>query len=553
MANDGTRVWAPWRQPPAGEHSTDCPGPGQPQSDGSFLTWPPHDLQAIVKLDPGTELLDGRFIIERETGNGSSATVYFARDRLQQAPVALKVVQTEPAPDGLGKQALIHEAALQGRISDNRHVIRYYGLHAAKYEGVELLLLPTECADGGTFRQWLLDNRDNWDLRLDGGLGWFKQACEGVKACHDAGILHLDVKPENLLFAGGVLKLCDFGTAGIFYALLLDREPLRGERVRNPGTPAYMSTEQFRASSLDELSPGADIYALGVLGYETFDPNCRLPFDGSYERLCHLQSYVEAPRLPGAAGAMARVAARCLAKDPADRYCSVEELLDDLGSNGCAHARAAGSADPPPDIQHADECVERARLWAQRRNADVALVLCRSALRHAPGHPNARDLLDGLAEQARQAQGSYDRIRQRLPSGDLPELVGLLDAAMDGYPGHPEGWALEARLSQQARGFREAAELGAQAFHRGRWDESVSWFERAGRLNRATSAPQKAADAVRVVRDATAMHAAAIRTSIEADDLSRALHHARHLDKYLDQHLRRAGEPGTTNEGRQGA
>ena len=146
-----------------------------------------------------------------------------------------------------------------------------------------------------------------------------KQVCRGLGAVHRAGIVHGDLKPQNVVVMGnGVVKLMDFGVARTRSALT------RGEPLA--GTPAYMSPEQARGAELDERS---DLYSAGVLFFELFTGRC--PFVGAdaFETMrLHLDEAPPDPRKirPRVPGALARIISTCLDKSPLRRPASAADL-----------------------------------------------------------------------------------------------------------------------------------------------------------------------------------------------------------------------------------
>src|SRR5207253_9210070 len=146
-------------------------------------------------------------------------------------------------------------------------------------------------------------------------LGYLLQACHGLQAAHDAGVVHRDVKPDNFFVTGdGVLKVMDFGIA--------KQHATPGVTVAGSiaGTPMYMSPEQI--SNFSTVSHLTDIYALGVCAYEMFTG--KVPFNHPELvplLMMHVNSPPEPPRKlnPSIPESLEAVILRLLAKDPAQR------------------------------------------------------------------------------------------------------------------------------------------------------------------------------------------------------------------------------------------
>jgi len=147
---------------------------------------------------------------------------------------------------------------------------------------------------------------------------------EGLEEAHAKGIVHRDVKPANIMItSNGLVKLMDFGLAEIF-------EPAALADETTSGTVSYMSPEQLRSEGADRRS---DIWALGVVLYEMLAG--RRPFEGEYEQavvysVLNLEPEPPAAFRGGVSAELERVVAKCLEKDAADRYQTVQDLLSDL-------------------------------------------------------------------------------------------------------------------------------------------------------------------------------------------------------------------------------
>jgi len=302
---------------------------GLDEGSGNFLSGPYVQQRPLVTLSQGDILVE-RFKIKRSIGIGRFSSVYLAEDSLGKKEVALKVVEVGPMSNDIADLQLRREMKIHSRISNHKYVIKIYDMHYAHWGGTGLLLLSMEYGDGDTFRKFLLEHSDDLKKRQTIGLNYFKQACHGVEAVHEAKAVHLDLKPENLLFCGEVLKVSDFGAAKAAQQMTQMSASSQEMSSIGEGTPAYMSPEHISAPHPDDVDSRADIYALGIILFELLHPTCRQPFGGSNTRLkeCHLT--VPAPYLKEACAGMADIIAKCLEKDPANRYQTVRELIDDV-------------------------------------------------------------------------------------------------------------------------------------------------------------------------------------------------------------------------------
>lgn len=165
----------------------------------------PQGKKALV-LSPATILTD-RFRIIKHIDTGRYGSVHLAEDLLSSMQIALKVTNMGSQCGETGVSQLKREMAVYSKITNFQHVIKVYGIHFVPWEGTSLLVLSMEYADGGTFRKWLIDHRKDLEARRTEGLHYFRDACLGIKASHWEGIVHHDVKPENLVFVNGVFRL----------------------------------------------------------------------------------------------------------------------------------------------------------------------------------------------------------------------------------------------------------------------------------------------------------------------------------------------------------
>lgn len=298
----------------------------KPSSDNCFLSASTGAARLLTSFSKGTQLSGGRYIIDHKIAAGSCADIYLAEDRQINKQVVLKIFA------GTGNRHLFKaEARLQDRLSDSDYAVRVYDFHTIISGAAELFLISTEYAVGGSFRSWLNNNKDDYDIRLNEGLTLFKQMCMAADAVHRANILHLDIKPGNFVFAGDRLKVIDFGTAA-FIHMLSDNIEMLDQRSFIPATAEYMSPELFTVSFAGDLSVACDIYSMGIILFEIVHPDGRPPFTGSPERICslHVNTGIGPEHLSRIDERYRPVIRRCLQRDPQQRFASVKELLGEL-------------------------------------------------------------------------------------------------------------------------------------------------------------------------------------------------------------------------------
>ena len=307
----------------------------------------------------------GRYTIERTIGAGGMAVVYRAHDEELDRDVAIKVLADHHASDPEFRQRFLREARLAAPLS-HPNIVSVYD--AGEVDGSPYIVM--ELVEGTTLAAELKRrNRLPPAEAIDLGV----QACAGLQHAHAGGLVHRDVKPQNLLLGEeGVLKIADFGIARAIEGTQLT---LAGTIL---GTAAYLSPEQAAG---EPVTPAADLYSLGAVLYEAIGG--RPPFD--FETLAqlaaqHRDGTVEslrelAPETPSELDDLVR---GCLAREPAARPDSAASL---------GHALAALSPEPltvplpggPPDRPTAITRVvgrrRPRRLWAWAAAAVVVAAL----------------------------------------------------------------------------------------------------------------------------------------------------------------------------------
>lgn len=269
-------------------------------------------------LEPGAELA-GRYRIERLLGRGGMGAVYRAYDRELEEDVAVKVLMPAAFEEGTAAiQNLKQEIRLARKIS-HPNVVRTHDLG----EAGGMRFLTMEFVPGTTLRE-VTERRGG--IAIAPGLQIAKQLCRGLAAVHEAGIVHRDIKPHNIMvLPNGVLKLMDFGIASSNEGSLDQLQ--EGQTV---GTPYYMSPEQARGEKLDIRS---DLYSVGIVLFELF--TAQRPFEGKDPlEVMRKQVAVDPPR-PSQFRAdmpelLERIILACMAKDPNRRPPTANELYNAL-------------------------------------------------------------------------------------------------------------------------------------------------------------------------------------------------------------------------------
>ncbi|WP_133150754.1 serine/threonine-protein kinase, partial [Frankia canadensis] len=236
------------------------------------------------------------YAVGPQLGAGGSGLVLAGRHRDLDRQVAIKVLATTTA-DPAVMDAYRTEARLLNRL-DHPHIVRIHDFIARD----DVCLLVMELLPGGPV--------DARRLTPPAACAVALAVAHALARSHQAGILHRDVKPANILFtARGQPKLTDFGIAKI-------SEGAGGAASRLAGTPRYMAPEQIRRG---RLGPATDIYGLGAVLHELLRGAPLFPADLPVPELFRRHVEVDPPPLPGVPEALAVVVQRALAKDPAAR------------------------------------------------------------------------------------------------------------------------------------------------------------------------------------------------------------------------------------------
>jgi serine/threonine-protein kinase len=265
--------------------------------------------------DPLTgRLLDGRYAVTARIAHGGMATVYQATDTRLDREVALKVMHAELARDEDFVRRFIGEAKSVARLS-HQNVVAVYDQGA---DG-PFLYLTMEYVPGRTLKQLL---RDSGRFSPATALEIMAGVLDGLAAAHASGIVHRDVKPENVLVtADGRIKVTDFGLARALSAAGHTRAGLL------IGTVAYVPPEQVTGGT---TGPGGDVYSSGVMLFELLTG--RLPFTGdtplsiAYQ---HVNADVPAPSsiAPGIPAPVDQLVLAATSRDPARRPADAGEFL----------------------------------------------------------------------------------------------------------------------------------------------------------------------------------------------------------------------------------
>ena len=404
--------------------------------------------------------------ITEKLGEGGMGVVYKALDTKLKRPVALKFLRADAVEDAEAKERFLREAQAAAAL-DHPNICTVYEIDEA--EGQTFLAMAFVA--GRTIKDKISDR----PLKLDEVLGIATQTAEGLKAAHSKGVVHRDIKPANLMLTEeGQVKIMDFGLAQLAEQSRLTKT------ATILGTPAYMSPEQTRRKPTDRRT---DVWSLGVVIYEMVTG--RLPFAGERQEAVLYAIGNEDPEPITALRAglpieLDFMVGKALAKDAADRYQHVEEVIVDLRALERRTESGSGSGRPSsrPVTAASWESPERSRrlrfAWA---GAAAVLVLTIAGAALWNFLPTTEPPLEPMQPVPLTSYPGYDAVGSFSPDGNQvafvwngeeqdnfdiyvkvvgqdPPLRRTTDPAMDASP----AWSPDGRWIAFLRGRPEAGE-----------------------------------------------------------------------------------------------
>jgi serine/threonine-protein kinase len=259
---------------------------------------------------------DGRYRILRRLGVGGMANVYLAEDGELGRRVAIKILNDRYANDDLFVERFRREAKSAAALS-HPNIVSIYDRGVA--EGTYYIAM--EVIEGRSLKELI---RASGRLRPAQAVAYARQILAALRFAHRNGIIHRDIKPHNILIGPEErLKVTDFGIARAGASQMTEAGSIMG-------TAQYLSPEQARGG---DVSAASDLYSVGIVLYEMLTGE--VPFTGDTAVEIAMKHVNETPRppsarAPGIPADLDRVVLRCLAKNPADRYQTAEELDSDL-------------------------------------------------------------------------------------------------------------------------------------------------------------------------------------------------------------------------------
>ncbi len=283
----------------------------------------------------------GRYEVTSELGRGGMGIVYKAVDPMLEREVAIKILPPKKLSDDLVKRFL-REARAQAHL-DSPNIIKILDIGEQPDGEHKIYFIVMEFVKGQTLGERYADGPPGRFEELWERLDLFDQVLEAMDYAHGQGVIHRDLKPDNVMVSSGDrAKIMDFGLA--FFAG--SNSLTRADQIM--GTVAYFSPEQAKAAK--DIDHRADIYSLGVILFELMTGE--LPFTAEHPLEMMQKLLTEAPRRPSKLNPiitpeLEAICLKCLEKQPAVRYGKVADLRRDLQAVKAPAARPSVVAAPP--------------------------------------------------------------------------------------------------------------------------------------------------------------------------------------------------------------
>ena len=347
-------------------------------------------------VDAVTTALADRYAVERVLGSGGMATVYLARDRKHDRQVAVKVLKSDLAA-AVGPERFLREIRITARLN-HPHILPL--LDSGDAGGFLYYVMPH--VSGGSLRQRL---RGDAMLSIQDAVRITEQVASALDHAHRLGVVHRDMKPENILFSEGHAIVADFGIAKVVSAVSRDQLTRSGFPL---GTPGYMSPEQAAGSTAQD--PRTDVFGLACVTYEMLVGET--PGMWPSDEAVRMGRFLDASsdhreRLNRLPGHLEQTLVKALAMRPAGRYASPGDFASALAGSA-EHGAKLGDAAVRDVVERA------AALDAEHFDEDGALSV-------------------GGVEQVAAEAG--------IPPARVREAIGELERARAGVPAVASGSA----------------------------------------------------------------------------------------------------------------
>ncbi len=387
------------------------------------------------------DALAGRYAIERELGSGGMATVHLARDAKHDREVAVKVLKPELAA-AVGPNRFLREIKITARLN-HPHILPL--LDSGEADSFLYYVMPF--VSGGSLRQLL---RSEADVSVEAAVRITEQVASALDHAHRLGVVHRDMKPENILFSEGHAIVADFGIAKAVSSISRDQLTKSGFPL---GTPGYMSPEQAAGSTAQD--PRTDVFGLACVTYEMLVGET--PGLWPTEEAVRMGRFLDASpdhrtRLEQLPGRLEQVLTKALALRPADRFATPGEFAGALAGSSEHTERLSDSVvrdvverAAELDAQHVTEEGALSVGGVERVAAEVGIPPARVREAMAELDPRQDELPADAAARGlikpnfKKGRLTVDRtIPGRLPEADYEILVEEIQRSL-GYVGAVSG------------------------------------------------------------------------------------------------------------------
>src|SRR5258706_2548514 len=352
------------------------------------------------------QVLDKYELLER-VGQGGMAVVYRGIDRTLKRTVAVKILHKHLADYQEARDRFEREAQAVAKLRHENivEIFDYSGADVAEAAGSSYIV--TEFIDGQTLKQHITERPISYP---ELGAMVVLQTCRALAHAHAAGVLHRDVKPENIMIRGdGVVKLMDFGIA---HMVDLERLTVTGQLL---GSPAYMAPEHVEGRPLDFRT---DVFAIGTVLYQLTVG--RLPFEGKnphevLKRIAECRFVDPRQANPRIGNRLGRVILRAMAAQPGDRFPAICEMVlaleayleetgiapDKVPSELGRYFQAPAAYEQALKDRMIDHLTRRGQDQLARDDRAAALDVFDRVLTIDPHNARVLDILDGINRRKR--------------------------------------------------------------------------------------------------------------------------------------------------------
>lgn len=348
------------------------------------------------------QTIDNRYYIISHLGSGAMGHVYLAEDSLLKRKVAIKVLRGEWGEQEEVIRRLENECKLMAHLGNHQNIVAL--IDRLVYRNLPMLIM--EYAEGEPLSQVLartaVTHQVESDYKLsdeaaeqEGGIilspsiieDIVEQCLTAMEYAHSRGVLHLDIKPANIMVHKGSdgqinVKLTDFGIGQTRRDISLTSAvtALTFTSEGGVGTPAYMAPEQIEPDRFGKFGPATDLYSFAVMLYEML--TLRLPFSGAYTEVLHAHANTSPPDPrdfnPSIPGPLARVVLKGLRKSPGNRHADAGEMLLDFQGKLDPSQRTKNTFKLPKDTKLTTVATLKA-LFGQRAKVIVLVILLAAA------------------------------------------------------------------------------------------------------------------------------------------------------------------------------